>query len=328
MTPFRVVDAQSAAHAVTLLCTYGLRAQPFASGGDLLELLKEGITGSTLTPPTVLVNLATAFELSSIERRDNTFRIGAMATLTQVQREPQLPLVIAAAIERIASPQLRARTTLGGNLLQRPRCLYFRHPDIDCFKKGGNDCAAKTGPSEAHPGAIFPGMCHAGHPSDLAPALIALDAQAEIANSDGFRTQALMDLYRDAAFNRHSEVQLANDELLTAVVVRRRACLQAFEKIAPRMANEFSWASAAVVLEVDGERITTARIAFGGVAPGPWVCECAAEMLIDRCVTNIDAASMARQLLDRDLPSNANPSRVTAAHLALERALTRALCSR
>jgi xanthine dehydrogenase YagS FAD-binding subunit len=328
MTPFRLVDAHSAVHAVKLLGKYGPQAQPIASGGDLLELLKEGVTGLTLASPAVLVNLATASELRNIESCGNNVRIGAMVTLTQLEREPQIPLVIAAAIERIASPQLRARTTLGGNLLQRPRCLYFRHPDIDCFKKGGDSCGAQTGPSQAHPGAIFPGICHAGHPSDLAPVLIALDAQVEIVNNDGLRTLALVDLYRDAAFNRHSEVQLAKNELLTAIVVPRRISLQGFEKIAPRMANEFSWASAAVVLELDGWRITAARIAFGGIAPGPWVCESASDMLIDQYVTNIDATSMARQLLDHDLPCDANPSRVAAARLALERALTRALVSR
>ena len=120
--------------------------------------------------------------------------------------------MLAEAIGHIASPQLRARTTLGGNLLQRPRCLYFRHPDIDCFKKGGVGCPAKDGPAEAHPGALFPGTCHAGHPSDLAPVLMALDARAEIAGPGGQRTLPLAALYRDAGFNRDREAHLAQDE--------------------------------------------------------------------------------------------------------------------
>ena len=103
-----------------------------------------------------------------------------MTTLAQLSAHPDVPPMLAEAVTCYASPQLRARTTIGGNLLQRPRCLYFRHPDVTCFKKGGTGCPAVGGPSEAYPGSLFPGTCHAGHPSDLAPALIALDAAAEL----------------------------------------------------------------------------------------------------------------------------------------------------
>ena len=154
MTPFRLIDAHSAADAAALLRAHGPRAQPIASGGDLLGLLKEGVEGPALALPTVLVNLATAPDLTRVTRGTDGVRIGAMATLARLRKEPDLPPMLAEAIDHIASPQLRVRTTLGGNLLQRPRCLYFRHPDISCFKKGGDRCPASTGPAETFTGSL------------------------------------------------------------------------------------------------------------------------------------------------------------------------------
>jgi xanthine dehydrogenase YagS FAD-binding subunit len=325
VTPFRLLDAQSAGDAVALLRCHGPRARPIAAGGDLLGLLKEGVEGPTLAAPAVLVNLATAHDLAQITHDERAWRIGAMATLTRLENEPALPPMMAEAIGHIASPQLRARTTLGGNLLQRPRCLYFRHPDIVCLKKGGASCAAIGGPDRAHPGALFPGACHAGHPSDLAPVLIALDAQAEIGGPEGVRTLPLIDLYRGAAHNRESEVRLRGDELLSALIVPRRARAQAFHKVAPRLANEFSWAGAAVVLACDGDAVITARIALSGVAPGPHLCERADECLAGRPIDTIDPCRVASQLVPVEPHTPMIAARASAARLAVERALSRAL---
>ena len=209
--------------------------------------------------------------------------------------------------------------------MQRPRCLYFRHPDIACFKKGGAGCPAKSGPAEAYPGALFPGICHAGHPSDLAPVLIALDAQAEITGFDGSRSLPLIDLYRDAAINRGREANLAQDEVLTSLFVPHRVRAQAFEKVAPRAANEFSWAGAAVVVESIGDRIAGARIVLGGVAPGPFMLDRVDELLVGERADEIESVRVARELVQPESTSGSIAARVSAARLAVERALSRAL---
>lgn len=325
MTPFHLIDAHSARDAVMLLRSHAPRARPIAAGGDLLGLLKEHVSGPTLPTPNVLVNLATAKDLAQITHDERGWRIGAMVTLARLAREPSLPPVFAEAIGHSASPQLRARTTLGGNLLQRPRCLYFRHPDVACFKKGGTRCAADDGPERAFPGALFRGVCQAGHPSDLAPVLIALGAQAEVASAEGARTLPLIDLYADAASNPHGETQLQADELLVALRVPTAAGAQAFHKVAPREANEFSWAGAAVALACEGERIVAAHVVLSGVAPGPHRCEGATTALAGRLLDEIVPAQVAAQLIQLGESSAAVCARAAAARLAIERALSRAL---
>lgn len=325
MTPFRLLDAASAADAAALLRAHAPHARPIAAGGDLLGLLKEHVAGPTLPTPTVLVNLAAARDLGCITGDGDAWHIGAMVTLARLAAERALPPMLADAVAHIASPQLRARTTVGGNLLQRPRCLYFRHPDIVCFKKGGVTCAAVGGPERAHPGALFAGRCHAGHPSDLAPVLIALDAQAHIVGAGSERTLPLAALYRGAADDPRTEAQLRDDEVLAALLVPRRARAQAFEKVAPRAANEFSWAGVAVALDCDGVVVGDARIVASGVAPGPLEFAAAGALLNGRRIDAVDAQQLAHRLLPVDGASGMLAARAAAARLAIERALARAL---
>jgi len=325
VSPLRLLDATSAADAAALLRAHAPHARPIAAGGDLLGLLKEHVGGPTLPTPRVLVNLAGAPDLAHIRDDDDAWHLGAMATLAQLAQRHGLPPMLHEAVARIASPQLRARTTVGGNLLQRPRCLYFRHPDVVCFKKGGSACAAVGGPERAHPGALFAGRCHAGHPSDLAPVLIALDAQAQIVGADcAVRTLPLAALYRDAGHDPRGEAQLRDDEVLAALRVPRRACAQAFEKAAPRAANEFAWCSVAVALEHDGARIGAARIVAGGIAPGPHRFDAAG--LVGRRLAAVDPRAVAHALLPDVARDHGPPAaRAAAARWAIERALARAL---
>jgi xanthine dehydrogenase YagS FAD-binding subunit len=323
VTPFRLLDAASTREAAALLRTHAPHARPIAAGGDLLGLLKEGVAGSTLPTPQVLVNLASVRELARIEVDAAAWRIGAMVTLAQLARTDGLPPMICEAVARIASPQLRARTTLGGNLLQRPRCLYFRHPDIVCFKKGGSTCAALGGPARAHPGALVAGRCRAGHPSDLAPVLIALDAHAQIVSSHATRTLPLAELYRGAADNATSEVQLRDDELVAALIVPGRPCAQAFEKVAPRAANEFAWTGAAVALQCDGATIRSARVAASGLAPEPHAFD--VRHLAGCSVHELRPSELACALVPLEPDDDVLAARVAAARLAIERALARAL---
>lgn len=320
MSPFHLVDARSAAEAVALLQTHGPSAQPIAAGGDLLGLWKDGVTGPSWPPPRVVVNLATAAELRWIERHQDQWSLGAMASLATLAGTAGLPMMLGEAIGRIASPQLRSLTTLGGNLLQRPRCLYFRHPDEACFKKGGTGCPAIGGPVQAYPGALIPGQCHAGHPSDLAPVLIALQATAELLGPSGLRHAPLADLYRDADARAESEAAVGHDEVLVRLLVPHTTMAQAFEKVAPRDANEFATASAAAVGVVHQDHWGALRVAVAGVAPGPLVL--ATDEVIGRHAGAQTFAAQAAALLPapQRIPLN---TRLSDARLAVERVLTR-----
>jgi xanthine dehydrogenase YagS FAD-binding subunit len=228
--------------------------------------------------------------------------------------------MLAEAIGHIASPQLRARTTLGGNLLQRPRCLYFRHPDETCFKKGDSGCPAVGGPIQAYAGALMAGACHAGHPSDLAPVLIALRASADLCGPAGLRRVPLESLYRDAAWRAGPEADLADDDVLTHVHLPFTTLAQAFEKVAPRAANEFATASAAVAGSVQGGRWQALRIALAGVAQGPLLLP--TDAVIDQPTDARSDQALAAALLPA--PDRAPfDARLPAARLAVERALQR-----
>ena len=323
MTPFSLVDARSAAEAVALLEAHGAGAQIIAVGGDLLGLLKDGVEGPTLQRPHLLINLATAHDLAEIRVGPQELRLGAMATLADLAGHRDLPSIISEATRSIASPQLRARTTLGGNLLQRPRCWYFRHPDIDCFKKGGTDCPATGGPAEAYPGALMPGRCRAGHPSDLAPVLIALAAEAELLGSGGTRRLPLAALYDGAEANPTHEALLGATEILTALVIPRADRLQAFEKVAPRPANEFAWASAALTVCLTQDHVAEARLALGGIAPAPVLAPEAARLMTGRALRDMDPDAIAAAALPGSALTDGHRARAAACRAAVRRAVAR-----
>lgn len=320
MSPFQLIDAYSAAEAATLLQAHGPGAQAIASGGDLLGLLKDGVRGPALLPPRVLVNLATAPELRRVEQGVDGWSLGAMVSLSTLARLPGLPPMLAEAIGHIASPQLRSRSTLGGNLLQRPRCLYFRHADETCFKKGGSGCPAVGGPVQAYAGALMPGACHAGHPSDLAPVLVVLQASAELCGPSGVRRVLLAELFRDAASLADAEAAVEHGDVLVRLHIAHTTLAQAFEKVAPRDANEFATASAAVAGAVQEGCWQTLRITLAGVAPGPL-----------RLATDAVIGKPADAQSDEDLAASLLPTptrapldtRLPAARLAVQRALRR-----
>lgn len=325
------IDARSATEAVTWLQQPG--AQPLAAGGDLFGLLKEGVHGPAMPAPTLLVNLGTVPELRRSSRDAEGWHLGAMLTLQALASTPGLPPLLLAALPGIASPQLRARTTLGGNLLQRPRCLWFRHPGLVCFKKGGDACLAREATPEAHPGALWPGRCVAGHPSDLAPALIALGAEAELRGAGGVRRLPLEQLFEGAAVRAGPEAELQPDELLCTLHLPKGVGDdgkgQAFEKLAARDANEFAWASVALRLAcTDDGRIADAHVVVGGVAPAPWRWVDATTHLVGRRLADLDLPALSLAMLPETALTRRHGARATAARVALQRAVRQLLLQR
>lgn len=323
MNAFGWAEPATEDEVVACLREHGRSAQPIAGGGDLLGLWKDGVRGPAGPAPQMLVDLSGVPSLSGIERVGTAWRLGAMTTLVALARAAGLPPMLADAVSHIASPQLRERTTLGGNLLQRPRCGYFRHPDEPCFKKGGRRCPAPGGPPQAWPGSLLPhGPCHAGHPSDLAPVLIALGAWAQVLGPHGRRCVPLADLFEGAAARREREAAMQADDLLCRIEVPAAPCAQAVEKLAPRDANEFATASAAVAGRARGGMLTELRVAMAGVAPGPLVIDVSA--CVGRPLQSIDAELVANDAWPH-VPGHRLAWRRTMAREALRRALSRVL---
>jgi xanthine dehydrogenase YagS FAD-binding subunit len=242
-----------------------------AGGTDMIQLLQEHVRR-----PHTLVSLAGLLE-NSVEVGPSGVRLGAAATMAEVAAHPavseQFP-VIAEALLHSASPQVRNQATIGGNLLQRTRCPYFRDVGYEaCNKRApGSGCAAIHGENRWHGVLGTSEQCIAVNPSDLAVALVALDALVEIQGVGQKRVVPLQDLHRLPEATPHIETILEVGEVISAVVVPASPLARRshYVKVRDRASFEFALVSAAVAIEVNGRRITQARVAVGGVATKPW----------------------------------------------------------
>jgi xanthine dehydrogenase YagS FAD-binding subunit len=256
-------------------------ARFIAGGTNLLDLMKLEIE-----TPARLVDIS-RLPLTRIEEvPDGGLRIGALATNSDLaaarivrQRYPLLSQAIVAG----ASGQLRNRASVGGNLLQRTRCFYFYDLAMPCNKRTpGTGCAAIDGFNRIHAVLGMSDHCIATHPSDMAVAMAALDARVETMAADGTRrTLSFRQLYRPPGDTPHVETNLAQGELITAVVLPAPlGSRQAYRKVRDRASYAFALVSVAAILDVDNGKITNARIAFGGLTPIPGRSIGAEEVLI------------------------------------------------
>jgi xanthine dehydrogenase YagS FAD-binding subunit len=181
--------------------------------------------------------------------------------------------VIAESLLESASPQVRNQATMAGNLMQRPRCPYFRDVGYDaCNRRApGSGCSAMIGVNRWH-AVLGAGSCIAAHASDLAVALVALDAAVELQSPGGRRTVPLDDFYRLPGDTPHIATVLQPGEVITAIRVPASAAARRshYLKVRDRASFEFALVSAAVALDMDGARIRQARVALGGVGTKPW----------------------------------------------------------
>jgi xanthine dehydrogenase YagS FAD-binding subunit len=245
--------------------------RPLAGGTDLLGMMKQG-----LAAPERLVNLKTIPGLDRVQETAEGWRVGSMVRLSQLAAHPSIGqraelACLVEALQRAASPQIRHMAALGGNLLQQPRCWYFRNKLTPCWRKGGQRCFAVRGENKYHT-ILGRGPCQAVHPSDPAVALLALDASVVIAGPAGERTLPLADLYRLPDRESRRATVLALDELITEILIPAppAGSRSAYVKVAERPAWDFALVSAAVRLTVSGDVVEEARVALGGVAPAPW----------------------------------------------------------
>jgi xanthine dehydrogenase YagS FAD-binding subunit len=269
MQPFSYAKVSSHAAAVATVET-DKNAAFIAGGTDLLGLMKDGVaTASKL----VDIN---SLPLASIDVVGDYLQIGALCRLSDVASHPQIQAdypVITQALQQSASPQLRNMATVGGNLLQRVRCGYFRDAVFACNKRSpGMGCAAITGYNRMH--AIFGASenCIAVHPSDLAVTLTALDAVILIQGRERQRRVSIHDFYLLPGATPDKETDLQPGELIVAVEIPVNSLYQRshYLKVRDRTSYEFALVSVAVAVEVAENMIKSAKIALGGVAPQPW----------------------------------------------------------
>jgi xanthine dehydrogenase YagS FAD-binding subunit len=245
-------------------------AKLIAGGTDLMQLLKDNIES-----PTKLVDLEHV-DLSSIQVDASELRLGAMARMSDVAAHPDVRAgwpMIAQALEASASPQVRNMGTIGGNLLQRTRCGYFRDTGFACNKREpGSGCPAISGENRLMAILGSSDHCIATHASDLAVALTALDAILELRGTDGERRVPIVDFYRLPGNTPHIETVLRPGDLITAVTVPASTAARNsyYLKLRDRASFEFALVSVAVGLDLHDGIVQDARLAAGGVGTRPW----------------------------------------------------------
>jgi xanthine dehydrogenase YagS FAD-binding subunit len=262
----------------------------FAGGGsDLLGMVKERIVN-----PDVLIHLNGIKGLDRVESKGGTVRIGGQITLDSLSRHPLISsryAVLAEAAASVATPQIRNAGTLAGNVCQRPWCWYFRN-GFPCYKAGGTQCFSVTGENQFH--AIFGGgPSFIVHPSDTAPALVALDARFRIVGPSGERTLAAADFFRLPKENAARENALNDDEVLASIEFPESHTRSTYHKVLDREAWTHAVVSAAIVLDMDKDVCRSARIVLGGVAPIPWRVPEAERLLTGQRITPDLAAKAA-----------------------------------
>jgi xanthine dehydrogenase YagS FAD-binding subunit len=271
MKSFTSATPRDIAHALTLVQqarASGKTVVVAGGGSDLLGQMKERII-----TPDVLVRLTSIKGLDQVKDEKGGVTIGGLITLDALSRHPLVRAkyaVLAEAAQDVATPQIRNVATLAGNLAQRPWCWYYRN-GFKCFKAGGNTCYSVSGENEFH--AIFGGgPSHIVHPSDTAPALVALDAKLRIAGPAGERVVPAAEFFTLPTVDPTRENVLKDGEAIVAIVLppAPAGVRSTYHKIMDREAWTHAVVSAAVVLHIDKDAIRQARVVLGGVAPIPW----------------------------------------------------------
>jgi xanthine dehydrogenase YagS FAD-binding subunit len=322
---FEHADPESVREAVFWLEKWGNDARVIAGGTDLLGLMKDRLAGPQLGMPQVLINVKRIDDMKRIDHDEQLgLRIGAAVTLSQLAASDIVRKrfnLLSQAARQIGTTQIRNMGTVGGNLCQRPQCMYFRHPDFVCYKKGGRTCYAVSGEHRFDHSVINYRKCIAAHPSDMAPALIALNAETIIATSNGQRKVPLQDFF--AAPNDHTETILKPGELLVEVRVPDESSKtnQLFLKHRARHASDFALANVAVVAEMSEGIVKDIKIVMGGIAPSPYIAAETEEMIRGKRLDPKLISGVSEALLKGARPLPQNGYKVDLAKALVKRAL-------
>jgi xanthine dehydrogenase YagS FAD-binding subunit len=319
MRPIQYVRAADEAAAASAL---GADGAYLAGGTTLLDLMKLEV----LDPPT-LVDI-NPLPLSAVEARADGLYLGAMARNTEVAYAPlvreRYPLLSEALLSG-ASPQIRNMATVGGNLLQRTRCAYFRDAVTPCNKrKPGSGCPAIEGENRNLAILGVSGSCIASHPSDMCVALTALEAVVLTRGPRGERTIPIGELYRDPGDRPDLETTLEHGELITGVrlpVSPFAARSQHYLKVRDRASYAFALVSVAAAVDVQGGVVRAVRLALGGVGVKPWRALTAEAALVGKPPGEAAFRAAAEEALRGATPRPGNAFKVELAKRSIVRAL-------
>ena len=295
-------------------------ARPLAGGTDLVTLMKP-----RLSEPAHLVSVRRVLP-AGIEDEAEGVVLGAATTLADVEESPLIGArytALSQAAALAATPQIRNFATIGGNLLQRPRCWYFRSPHVSCWLKGGRDCPAREGENRLH-ALLGESPCVAVHPSDPAAALLAFDAQVRIGAPKGERAVPLDELFAVPEEGRRTETKLAEDELVLGLRMPSHPgeTRSVYLKAMDRQAFAFALVGVAAVLRLSpGGKVGHARIVLSGVAPIPWRARAAEEALLGSSLDDPLMEKAAAAALEGAVPLRQNAYKVPLAKALVRRAL-------
>ncbi len=320
MQNFSYVNATSIEQVPSLLGRSWDDAVVMAGGTDLLGEMKD-----FAAVPRRVVNLKSIEGLDYIRQDDAGLRIGALTTLTDVLNDGAVSQdypVLHQAVSVIASPQIRNMATLAGNILQRPRCWYYRSEDFPCLKKGGARCYAVGGVNTYH--AIFgSGPSYIVHPSDAAPALMALDASVKIHGPRGEREVVMDDFFTLPEMNIRRENILRPNEIVTEMSIPKPEANSRgmYIKVRERESIDFALVSLAAQMTMVNGTCERASLVFGGVAPVPWRAIEAERYLRGRRITEARAESAAEAAVEDAAPMPNNGYKVEIAKNLVKQAV-------
>jgi xanthine dehydrogenase YagS FAD-binding subunit len=295
-----------------------------AGGTDLLTLMKGDIVS-----PAAVIDIKRATDLprgiAPASGGGGGLTIGALTTLSEIEHHSTIAgeySALAQAVAQAATPQLRNMATIGGNLLQRPRCWYYRSSLFRCWLRGGTECHARDGENQHH-AILGESPCVAVHPSDAASALMALGATVRLRGRAGERMLAMDDLYAEPTEQRRTETTVEPADLLLDIHLPKPApgSHSVYLKAMDRKVWAFALVGVAAVVRMEGVRIADARVVLSGVAPTPWPATAVEAALAGRDATPEVLSEAADAALASAHPLEHNGYKVPLARNLIRRAL-------
>ena len=298
----------------------GRKTAVLAGGVDLLGEMKDN-----LAAPERVVNLKALEDLRFIRHKKDGLRIGATTTLTEIVKDPEIwktYTALAEATQSVGSLQIRNVGTIGGNLCQRPRCWYYRSEEFECLKKGGWQCFAVEG-NNKYNAIIAGGPSYIVHPSDLAPALIALQARVRIHGPDGEREMDLGTFYVHPEERLNHETVLKTNEIVTEVFVPKPAkgTRSTYLKFKEKGSMDWALSAVAAVIRSKDRRVSDVRLVLGGVAPMPWRVPDAEAALRGKIADDATLRSVAEIALREAKPLSHNGFKIPLTKTLIRRAV-------
>jgi xanthine dehydrogenase YagS FAD-binding subunit len=319
---FAYVNATSEKEAVAALSPERGKVLPLAGGMDLLGLMKDYIA-----QPDTLVNVKNLPSTIAVPAQGLTM-IGAAARVADVAAHDALaktyPALTHAAGE-VGTPQIRNMGTVGGNIMQRPRCWYFRNEEFHCLKKGGARCFAVDGENQFH-AILGDAPCHIVHPSSLAVPVIAYGGRFRVIGPQGEREIEADKFFVMPDRNMYGETVLEPNELVTHVILPRQPNVKSGHyEVKFKQSHDWPVTMASVALTMSGTTVQAARVVLGAVAPVPWRSAAAEAVLKGKTVTDQVAAEAADAAVKTAVPMSQNAYKVQLARTTLIRAIMMAV---